>query len=262
MSGQREKRIWYQGFTDPEEHHEYFSRLQALVAEVAEPGVTVDCHGIVPSAKYVHGLTEFRCAGQAIRNAIEAEKQGRSLMPDGLADPLTRSELVDLVRFLSELGKVGRYAVGKEQFVRRWQALANTPEGRRRLNRTSYDTAASDDAALTWLPVYSQVSGQLPVKALPSLVIHRDNDPVGFTRFALDVTTADKVRLLFADVKGLTLWVDGKPTTIANSLDLDLSRGLHILTLAVNQKQRTAPLRVQLTDAPGSKAQAQIVGGK
>lgn len=35
MSGQ-EKRIWYQGFTDPAEHHEYFGRLQALVSEVAE----------------------------------------------------------------------------------------------------------------------------------------------------------------------------------------------------------------------------------
>ncbi len=69
-------RIWYQGFTDPVEHHEYFSRLQALVSEVADPGVAVECHGVVPSAKHAHGLTEFRCAGQAIRNAIEAERQG------------------------------------------------------------------------------------------------------------------------------------------------------------------------------------------
>ena len=37
----------------------------------------------------------------------------RSLMPDGLADTLTRGELVDLVRFLSELGKVGPYSLGK-----------------------------------------------------------------------------------------------------------------------------------------------------
>ena len=66
------KRIWYQGFTDPVEHHEYFNRLQALVADCADEATQVDCHGVVPSAKHVHGLTEFRCAGQAIRNAIEA----------------------------------------------------------------------------------------------------------------------------------------------------------------------------------------------
>jgi len=69
-------RIWYQGFTDPELHHEYFDRLQALVSEVADDGIEVECHGVVPSAKDVHGLTEFRCAGQAIRNAIEAERLG------------------------------------------------------------------------------------------------------------------------------------------------------------------------------------------
>jgi Asp/Glu/hydantoin racemase len=73
---EQQKRIWYQGFTDPAEHHEYFGRLQALVSEVADAGTSVECHGVVPSAKDVHGLTEFRCAGQAIRNAIEAEKQG------------------------------------------------------------------------------------------------------------------------------------------------------------------------------------------
>lgn len=75
MSGET-TRIWYQGFTDPVEHAEYFGRLQALVSEVAEPGVRVECHGVVPSAKDVHGLTEFRCAGQAIRNAIQAEREG------------------------------------------------------------------------------------------------------------------------------------------------------------------------------------------
>ena len=32
------------------------------------------------------------------------------MMPAGLADPLTRQELVDLVRFLSELGRPGPYA--------------------------------------------------------------------------------------------------------------------------------------------------------
>ena len=49
-------------------------------------------------------------------------------MPEGLADPLTRGELVDLVRFLSELGKVGPYSVSKARLVRRWQALEPTNE--------------------------------------------------------------------------------------------------------------------------------------
>src|SRR5262249_54166250 len=54
---------------------------------------------------------------------IELKEQGGSLMPEGLADMLARAELVDLVRFLSELGKVGPYSVSKARLVRRWQVL-------------------------------------------------------------------------------------------------------------------------------------------
>jgi len=40
-------------------------------------------------------------------NIEQIKDSTRSLMPDGATDSLTRAELVDLVRFLSELGKVG-----------------------------------------------------------------------------------------------------------------------------------------------------------
>ena len=45
-----------------------------------------------------------------------------SLMPDGLTDMLTRAEMVDLVSFLSSLGKKARWSVGKDKVARRWQA--------------------------------------------------------------------------------------------------------------------------------------------
>ena len=36
---------------------------------------------------------------------IDEESAGTSLMPAGLVDPLSRDELADLVRYLSELGR-------------------------------------------------------------------------------------------------------------------------------------------------------------
>src|SRR5262249_28089278 len=60
-------------------------------------------------------------------SSIDDQKIAGSVMPAGLADGLTRSELVDLVRFLSELGKVGRYAVGTRRVCRRWQVLEPSP---------------------------------------------------------------------------------------------------------------------------------------
>lgn len=195
--------------------------------------------------------------------SIENRKDGRSLMPDGAADTLTRQELVDLTRFLSELGKVGgEYAIGQSRAVRRWQALAWTKEAHTLLNRNSFDVAASDNAALTWESAYSRVAGDLPSEGLPSFVVHAGQDPTTFLRAGLEVTTPGKARLLLGETTGLTLWIDGKPTPIASEMVVDLATGTHTLTLAVNRKARSQSVKLELEDVEGSLAQVQIVGGK
>jgi hypothetical protein len=194
-------------------------------------------------------------------DSIELRKEGRSLMPDGTVDPLTRGELVDLVRFLSELGKVGgEFAIGNRQLVRSWQKLVWTDEGHRRLNRTSFDTAATDDPALTWTAAYSRVSGTLPLDELARFQPHRDLDPTSFLRFTVDVSSPGWVRLSLGPHDGLSLWLDGKPTPLAaENIDLDFPTGRHTITLAVNQLKRTAPLEVELLPIERSEATARLV---
>lgn len=69
-------RLWYQSFTDPDVDGPYFERLTAFVRSVVGDGVEVDVHGIQPGDRYLHPITEFRCAAQVIRNALTAEAQG------------------------------------------------------------------------------------------------------------------------------------------------------------------------------------------
>ncbi len=195
---------------------------------------------------------------------IDEKQEGRSLMPDGSVNELTRKELVDLVRFLSELGKVGgEFTIGKQQLVRRYQALTWTQEGHRRLNRTSFDTAATDDPALTWQPAYSRVHGGLPPDELPRFVVHRNQDPTSFVRFQIEVTTPGEVELSFNSADGLQMWVDGKPLGLDSAnVKLDLSKGEHQFTFAINHAQRSDSLVTELLDVDNSAAQFQIVGGK
>jgi putative heme-binding domain-containing protein len=47
-----------------------------------------------------------------------------SLMPPGLTASLREDEFVDLVRFLSELGKDGDFKTPSNRFVRQWQMLS------------------------------------------------------------------------------------------------------------------------------------------
>jgi Asp/Glu/hydantoin racemase len=69
-------RIWYQSFVHPIEQKPYIERLQAFLHEAASPGVAFEVHGLDPPDRHFHPLTEFRCAAQTIRNALEAERAG------------------------------------------------------------------------------------------------------------------------------------------------------------------------------------------
>jgi len=200
-------------------------------------------------------------------SSIEVQKNGASMMPLGVIDKLTQGELLDLVRFLSALGKVGPYAVGKARLVRRWQVMLPTKAGIFRLRRTRIGTAATDDPALTWQAAYSTVAGVLPLKDLPVLVSQSFFKSVGpqgmaFARFDLNVTTAGLCRIKFRSSQGLSLWVDAKPIAVELLTTLKLSRGMHRLTLAVDLSQRKTGLQVELVETPGSNARVQVVGGK
>jgi Asp/Glu/hydantoin racemase len=69
-------RIWYQSFVHPIEQAPYIDRLQGMLDSVASPGVRFEVRGLDPPDFAFHPLTEFRCAGQVIRNALQAEKEG------------------------------------------------------------------------------------------------------------------------------------------------------------------------------------------
>ena len=72
----RPARLWYQSFVHPTEQAPYIERLQALLDAAAGPGVRFEVHGLDPPDHLFHPLTEFRCAAQTIRNALDAERAG------------------------------------------------------------------------------------------------------------------------------------------------------------------------------------------
>jgi allantoin racemase len=72
----RPARIWYQSFVHPIEQAPYIERLQAYLDNAAGPDIKFEVHGLDPPDRHFHALTEFRCAAQTIRNALEAERAG------------------------------------------------------------------------------------------------------------------------------------------------------------------------------------------
>jgi putative heme-binding domain-containing protein len=193
---------------------------------------------------------------------IEAKEQGGSLMPEGLADLLTRTELIDLVRFLSELGKVGPYSPSKGRVVRRWQVLEPTPAAYDVFHRIAAEFAVSDDPALQWSAVYSTVAGMLPLGELARFGFKGNRYDPAYVRFQLEATTAGKARLRLNSAQDLTVRLDRTSIDSNESMDIDLSAGTHTVTLAVDVSRRKEALRIELEDVPGSPARVRIVNGK
>jgi len=196
-------------------------------------------------------------------NDIDERSPGGSLMPDGLTDTLTHSELLDLVRFLSELGKVGPYAIGPQRVVRRWQALEPTRAAWTFLHLGGgLATPAKDERGLQWTSVYSTVAGILPLADVPSFSLGKDKHAVSLVRCHVDVTTAGPFLVRLNSTKGLKLWIDQNPVAVKETLEANLPIGMHTLTFVVDRDERREGLRCEVEDKPGSLARVRVVSGK
>jgi putative heme-binding domain-containing protein len=198
--------------------------------------------------------------------SIEEQVDGASLMPAGLTEKLTRAEIVDLVAFLSKLGKVGGITVGRERVVRRWQVLLPTDDAQFKMRRTRLGSVAQDDPAFQWVSTYSRVSGELPLLEQPQIPFkgpfQKQATGLAIVRFDVEVGTAGDIDLVLNDAQGVTAWLGGAPIEPSGRMRLSLEPGQHRVTLAVSLAERTAPLRATLEDVEGSPIQVQIVGGK
>lgn len=192
-------------------------------------------------------------------SSIEAIREGKSIMPAGLVDRLTKKQLVDLVRFLTELGRTPAYSVGTEPIVRSWQSLQYNQETHVLLNRTSVDAVASNDPRLNWSDLTSLVSGSLPVSNLPTFKPHRDTPATAYVRFAIEVQTAGLIHVQSSVEKQLPLWIDGQPKPYSADLNIELGTGLHWIVVGVPNGLDVESLKLQVQPSAASQAVVRLL---
>lgn len=183
---------------------------------------------------------------------VEESRPGGSLMPKGLTNLMTRQELVDLVKFLGELGKPGPYAVRATPMLQRWQYLTQIPAGP--------ELHAVEAQADAWLPIFARVNGSLP---LDEVAAKAPGDAV-FVRGEIEVTKPGPVQFTLDDAAGVTAWIDNARMS-AGSKDLarDLPAGKHTLTLKVEPAKRPAKGVSAVVGKPaGSGAEFRVISGR
>jgi putative heme-binding domain-containing protein len=193
--------------------------------------------------------------------SIEDQKPGGSLMPKGLANLMTHAEFVDLVRFLSELGKPGPYAIRTTPTIQRWKVLnplsealvASVPD--KDLFR---DQVLGADAG-RWTTTYAKVAGFLPLFELTT--------PTGanvlYIQGEIDVSNAGPIRVQLDSAEGVRFWVDQEPAPGDEpNLVTTLAAGRHTVTLRVDVKARSAHgIKAEVVKPTGSTAEFTVVGG-
>ena len=183
------------------------------------------------------------------------------MMPVGLTKFLTRGELLDLVRFVSELGKPGAYAVRPQATIQRWRVLAQPPaELTADVPHLEHLRAFVLNApAEQWRSVYGTVSGVLPLNELraarePTVVILvgevQVNEP---GRVEVEITCTERTQV----------WVDEASFENQRRFETELAQGRHQIVVRVEiSGQENPELKLELIRPVGSTVQLEVIGGQ
>jgi putative heme-binding domain-containing protein len=182
-----------------------------------------------------------------------------SLMPPALTATLRRDEFVDLVRFLSELGKEGGYKVQEDGTLRRWRTAQPPAEAWRWMNLNGNKGFHEKAADLTWTPLYSRVDGT--VHGEDATLIGVGQSQWRAIESEIEVSAAGKIGLKLNDPAGLQIFIAGKELPAAADMQTDTPAGKVRVTLLFDSAVRKAPVKVQVYDVPDSPAKTKAVRG-
>ncbi len=191
---------------------------------------------------------------------IDTEENGKSLMPEGITRFLTHGEQLDLIRFVSELGKPGPFQLRTATTVQRWKRLRDVPapllEGipNREIVRDSLLHASPE----SWETIYATVGGKLLLDGLR----RADQPKVLYLQGDILVKKEGPVQLLVESKEPVTFWVDEDAFEKQGKAIVPLSQGRHVVTVRVVLGDNPEPtLRVELRRPTASKATFEVVNG-
>ena len=191
---------------------------------------------------------------------IDEDAEGGSLMPKGLTRFLTRDELLDLARFISELGKPGEYAIRSTPTVQRWRVLKPVPAelAGEVPNVEVVRQKLLEANSGPWMPLYSKVAGDLP---LDEAAAH-SGSAVVYVQGEVHVTRAGDVHIHLSSADQVQTWVDAEPFESRPDITLRLEEGVHKLTFRIDTAARKDKhLKVELLKPDGTEAEFEPVGG-
>ncbi len=171
---------------------------------------------------------------------IVAQKAGPSLMPSGVVDRLSEQEQIDLIRFLTELGRPGRFDASQGGIARRFQVFAGT----HRAEQQGMDKVIQGQADSAGRVLLARVDGTVTTSMLAEVTKQPINISLVnvylLTRFT--TTTAGEIEFEFVGGENHSVtaaWVDGasvKPLPTQGNIVTALDAGEHVLVIRLDAR--------------------------
>lgn len=179
-----------------------------------------------------------------------------SMMPAGLTASLREDEFIDLVRFLSELGREGAYKIKPNNYVRTWKVMGTMDQPTiDHVRHVGLHALHEKETTYPWELRFSQVSGELPLSEVLQARMYPWFPKIA--RFSLKLAAPGKVKLGLNAVKNINMVVGAQSLQeVTPELTLDLPAGTTPVSIVISREATDLQsLRVELLEGA-----AQAVG--
>ena len=175
------------------------------------------------------------------KDEIEFQKPGKSLMPEGLVDRLSQQEQVDLIKFLTQLGRPGNYDASKGGVARVYDVFTGT----HRIDEDSVAELMSGQKADQWVPLLSRVNGTISgVQLAKKAKVAGKKGPADvYLKTNVEVATDGAVTLSANGADTADLWIDARPVEGDTNFTTELTAGKHTVVIRLDGKKLPASFR-------------------
>lgn len=185
-----------------------------------------------------------------VKNNVARREQGSlSLMPAGLLDPLPEQDRLDLVAFLSRLGKPGDFDASRGGVARSWRLAQTVHTDAQEGNELWPVTAPWTDKR--WTTTTALVRGTLPRAVIADATQAQfwTGKLALYAATEVTVSQAGPVTFTLTAGPGAELWVGGKKAGGPGATMVQLTPGTHRVLVRLDPKQVPDAVKLESREA-------------
>lgn len=184
---------------------------------------------------------QIRDAGNNVHKLVKSEVAQStispvSMMPPGLTASLREDEFVDLVKFLSELGREGAYKMPANRYLRAWRTMgAMTPADIDHVRHVGLFELNKRENKYPWAVRLSMVNGEVPLQEISEVKMHPWY-PKAIIQSDLEMASAGKVTLRLSHHEGVIVsYGDKVLSDVGELVTLDLPAGVSAVSILIGR---------------------------